>query len=195
MKPSNTQKPHLIITVGIPGAGKSTFAEHFSETFKAPMISFEQLRKKVFNMTEFNEEQNEIMNQLTESVLDEALKTGRTIVYDGPTSRRIERGNISKKARDAGYEPLFVWVQTETNTAQKRATKNNPKKQNLSTEQFDIKLKKFSAPHVNEKAIVISGKHTYPSQLKIVLKNLVQPRVPNTDKRIVPHTAKRFLVR
>lgn len=177
MKPLSLSKPHLIIMVGIPGSGKSFFAEHFADTFKAPIISFHSLRKELFNSPTFSKNEDEIINQVANYMLDEVLKTGRTVVYEGQTDLRTDRNFIAKKSRDAGYEPLFVWVQTEPATARKRAIKPSADKTALSVEQFNAGLKRFSTPHQIEKTIVISGKHTYASQLKIVLKRLVEPRV------------------
>ncbi|NCQ53838.1 hypothetical protein AUK57_00935 [Candidatus Saccharibacteria bacterium CG2_30_41_52] len=171
MKPLSLSKPHVIVTVGIPGSGKSFFAEHFAATFKAPLISGERIRKELFGDKQRSDEQTAISNKITNYLLEEVLKTGRTIVLDSQTDLRSERAVITKKSRDYDYDPLFIWVQTEPTTAKKRATKSN-----LTADQFESKLKRFSAPHIAEKPIVISGKHTYSSQMKIVLKHLVEPR-------------------
>lgn len=181
MESLSLNKPHLIIMVGIPGSGKSFFAEHFADTFKAPIVSFERLRKELFLSPTLNKSEDEIINRVANYMLDEVLKTGRTVVYDGQTSLRVDRELIVKKTRNAGYEPLFVWVQTELTEAKKRATKPNAGRPTLNTDQFDAKLKRFSAPHQTEKTVVISGKHTYATQLKIILKHLVEPRAQMSE--------------
>jgi hypothetical protein len=50
------------------------------------------------------------------------------VIFEGETNLGKERFEIAKGARTAGYEPLFIWVQTETLTAQKRATKSSLEK-------------------------------------------------------------------
>lgn len=185
MKPLSLSKPHLIIMVGIPGSGKSFFAEHFSESFKAPLISFDKLRKELFDEPTLNREEDEIISRVAGYMLDEALKTKQTILYKGQTEARSDRAVISKKAKDAGYEPLFIWVQTETSTAKKRAMKPTTGKPGMSSEMFDSKLKRFTAPVQIEKSIVISGKHTYVSQLKIVLKHLIKQQ-PQAQQQTQP---------
>lgn len=197
MKPTEITKPHLIIMVGIPSSGKSFFAEHFAETFKAPMISYDQLRKEIFSNPTFSNDENEIIKKVSDRILDEILKTKKTIIYEGQANLRIERFELTKKAHSVGYEPLFIWVQTETLAAQKRATKSSLEKPALSIEEFNAKLKKFNPPNKNEKFIVISGKHTYPSQLKIILKHLIQPRPENNEQNDITRTPKNrnFLIR
>ena len=176
MKPLNLTRPHLIIMVGIPGAGKSYFAEHFADTFKAPIINSEHIRKDLFTNPTFSKEEDQIISKVTDCILDQVLKTDRTVVYVGQTDTKNDRVAIANKTRKSGYEPLFVWVQTEPITAKKRATKKSGKAVSISVDYFNEKVKKFNPPNSNEKAIVISGKHIYASQLKIVLKRLVEPR-------------------
>ena len=187
MKPTVASRPHIIITVGIPGSGKSYFAEYFANNFKAPIVSIDKLREKIFEKPTFSREEDNIINQAATYMLDEVLKTGRTIIYDGRTDSRSDRDLISKKSRAAGYEPLFVWVQTEIPTAKKRAVKSKfSKKLLMSEEQFDAKVSKFSSPHPNEKFVVISGKHTNASQLRIVLKHLIDPNQAAVQQPVQP---------
>lgn len=183
MKSLSLTKPHLIIMVGIPGSGKTFFAEHFSHTFKAPFICSERLRFELFGDPTYCQDEDRTIEKVTNYMLDEVFKTGRTAIYEGPTDLHSERILIARKTRQAGYEPLFVWVQTESATALKRATTQTSEKQALTIEQFERKINKFKAPHQTEKNIVISGKHTYASQLKIVLKRLVEPRQQTPDPK------------
>lgn len=182
--------------VGIPGAGKSFFAEHFAQTFNAPIVSFDQLRSELYNNPQFDNDEQEIIGRVANHMLSELFKSERTILYEGPSALRTERSAIAKLARDAGYEPLFVWVQTESASAKARATKVKNSKA-MSQDQFDLAVKRFSAPHLSERAIVISGKHTYASQLKIILKRLVEPRTALVGEPVPerPATHRNFLIR
>lgn len=181
MKPLSVTKPHLIIMVGIPGSGKSFFAEHFADTFKSPIISYDNLRKKISESPNYSKNEDDSVRKIANYILNETLKTGRTIIFDGQSNSRIDRAQISKQAKDAGYEPLIIWVQTEPLTAKKRSTKLKDSKYKTNPEKFDQIYKQFNAPQITEKAIVISGKHTYSSQLKIVLKSLAEPRTVVTE--------------
>jgi predicted kinase len=171
MKPLNLASPHLIIMVGIPGSGKTFFAEHFASTFSAPYVSAQQIASlSGGNSTD------ESSSRLTKHLLEQLFKTGQTIIYEGASDTRSHRLELAKAARTHGYNPLLVWVQTESISAKQRATKAQKGTSALSSDQFDAALKRFTPPNVSEKAIVISGKHTYASQLKIVLKRLAEGR-------------------
>lgn len=174
MKPLTPATPHLIIMVGIPGSGKTTFAEHFAKTFGAPIVQQKQLQLQ----GSIDSDQALAVSEL---FLDELLKTGRTLIYDGATYQKKQRQALVKKATTAGYTPLLVWVQTESVEAKQRATRRIRDGLSLSEDEFDAAIRSFSPPTVQEKCTVISGKHTYTSQLKVVLKQLAGTRPEPTE--------------
>jgi len=187
MKSLSLSKPHIVIIVGIPGAGKSYFADYFSDTFNAPLISLDKISKKLFGHRTFNEKEKSILARISGHFIDELLKTKQTIVLDGLSETRTDRQAIAKKAHQEGYETLLVWVQTESAAAKNRVVKAaKGQAPIMTTEQFDSALKRFSPPHTLEKAVVISGKHTHASQLKIVLGRLVTSRAELPISTVVP---------
>ena len=165
MKPLTPATPRAIIMVGIPGAGKTTFAERFSKTFQAPFVNQSAIEHSL-------ELSSDISAKVASMMLDEIIKTNRTFIYEGPTATKGARTAVIQRIISAGYQPLIIWVQTESVEAKRRATKKQPHGSGLSSDEFTSAIKRFTAPSVQEKALVISGKHTYASQLKIVLKRL-----------------------
>ncbi len=172
MKPLTSTTPHVIIMVGIPGAGKTTFADLFAHTFQAPIIS----------SSAFPHIEETTASQLSNLMLRELLKTQRTIVFDGPTYSKVSRTELAKQVSAAGYQPLLVWVQTESLEAKRRALKKKTDNSQLTSDEFDAAIRRFTPPTTLEKPVVISGKHTYASQLKIVLKRLAGDPRPETPQ-------------
>lgn len=170
MKSLSLNQPHVIVMVGVPGSGKSFFADKFAETFRAPYVSRNHIEALVND--------SGLADALAMQQFAELLKTRHTIIVEGPAVTRSERSEIARQARSAGYETLFVWVQTDPATAKARCLR--PKKDSqyraLTSDQYDARLQRFSPPHSSEKAIVISGKHTYATQARVVLKKLSSPR-------------------
>lgn len=169
MRPLTPTTPHVIIMVGIPGAGKTAFAEHFAKTFQAPYIN----PREIMAHSGIDAAATE---KVTKLFFDELLKTNRTLIYEGPTATRLQRQAVVKQVSQTGYKPLIVWVQTESVEAKRRATKKQAETIALTPTQFDAHIKKFQPPVALERAVVISGKHTYTTQLKVVLKHLASPR-------------------
>lgn len=173
MKSLNLTKPHLIVVVGIPGAGKTYFAEQFSAMFNAPFISTQEVETLVDNPETAKATMNYILEKL--------VQTKQTLLLEGFGSSRVERHDIAAFARKKGYQPLFIWVQTEPNTAHARATKGTT---SMSRVDFEQLAEAFQPLSSSEKYMVISGKHTYASQARNVLKKLTESRAEQT--KVVP---------
>lgn len=192
MKSLSLSKPLVLITIGIPGSGKSFFARQFSETFSAPVVSYDKLRHLLFANSAFNKQEQDLINTIADSEMEELLKTQKTFIIDGGGASKVQRMDLRKKAHAAGYDTLLIWVQTDKNTAKyrsmKRSSRRNDDKYNasLSSEQYDHLEKRFTQPQPTEAVVVISGKHTYPTQAKVVLKKLVTPRA-EAAQTIVNH--------
>lgn len=182
MKSLSLTKPLVLMVIGIPGAGKSFFARQFSDTFGAPLVSYDILRTELYAEEPYDKQQVEIVSKIANIQFSELLKTKKTIIVDGLGNTRKERLDIRKTASDAGYDTLIVWVQTDNATAEYRSLKRSKRRKDdefnvsLSHEQFTALEKRFTPPSDSDKYIVISGKHTYATQAKIVLKKLVAPR-------------------
>lgn len=182
MKPLTPTTPHVIILVGIPGAGKTHFAEHFAKTFHAPYINQGALQA----LADGDEAKGA---RLMTVMLDELLKTHRTIIVEGSTHQRTIRTALIRKLTKAGYEPLLVWVQTDPAEAKFRSLKH------MSADDYAAAIKRFQPPVATEKPIVISGKHTYASQVKKVLKHLAHVH-PEPEATVVrPRTGRNILIR
>lgn len=171
MKSLRLAQPHIIAVIGIPGSGKTFFAEKFTDTFSAPFINYDEI-------IELGGTSQVAAKRLFQYQLDELLKTKQSIIIEGLTDTRADRTELQKKAKSAGYELLLVWVQTDPTTAKYRATRpaKDRTREPLSESEYDRTAKRFTAPSPNEPSTVISGKHTYASQAKVVLKRLTSTR-------------------
>ncbi|PID33324.1 hypothetical protein CR969_01335 [Candidatus Saccharibacteria bacterium] len=173
MKSLQLTSPHIIAMVGNLGAGKTQFANEFAKMFKAPKLEYSRLEALIGDAKSAAE--------LNQDLLDEFLKTGKTIVFDGPTNKRILRAELVKKARQNGYKVLFVWVQTDEATAKARWMKKHHHDATI----YEQELKRFSQPHETENYVVISGRHTYSTQARTVLRRLTEGRASSNP--VVPN--------
>lgn len=183
MKSLSLTQPVIIVVIGVPGAGKSFFARQFSDMFSVPLVSWDYTRVQVgLGSPQHTREETAVVTTLVEQQIIELLKTQKSFVVDGGCNARTDRLALKKLAEEAGYGMLVVWVQTDEPTSKQRATKRSSRRQgdayntSLSDSQFQTLSKALTAPSSQEPFVVISGKHTYATQAKIVLKKLVQPR-------------------
>ena len=169
MKPLQLNRPHAIMMVGLPGSGKSFFAKQFVDTFNAPYID-------ALTLTSYSKDVPSAMKIIT-NFASQIARTKQTFVYEGDTDSRNLRTEFMQFARRNGYQPLIVWVQVDERTARERTLKAGK----MDEGTFDSVVQGFSAPHPTEKPVVISGKHTYASQAKVVLASLskdIRPTAP-----------------
>ncbi|HET6622427.1 MAG TPA: ATP-binding protein [Candidatus Saccharimonadales bacterium] len=190
MNALSPQKPLMIVMTGLPGSGKSFFADQFAETFKAPLISADKLRQIVAPSASFSREENQVIHQLTVNQLGQVLKTQKTVIFDGLANGRSERAELSRMAKAAGYRLLIIWVQVDEASALRRSVQPNRRtkhfdsdKTPLTPELFEQFKKRFMPPLKTDDFLVISGKHTYATQAKVVLKKIVEPRSVNPIAR------------
>lgn len=172
------KKPHMIVVVGLPGAGKSFFGSQFSDTFNAPFLDYDHYRRVVGD--------TDAGNGLASDALAQLFRTKQTLVVEGIGNDKDERHDIAISAKKHGYEPMYVWVQTEPQTSLKRALSSTTTP--ITNQRFIELAEKFDILQKNEPYVVISGKHTYASQARTVLKKLVSDR-PTTNvkpRRIIP---------
>lgn len=160
MKSLHLSRPSAIMMVGIPGSGKSFFARQFADTFHAPYIDYNEIGSRAAD--------NGKSGELTLMFLAEIAKTGQSFVFEGSSDTRTNRTEFAKWARSKGYTPVFVWTQTDQATSLKRTLKAGT----LSRQDFVDTIRDFSPPHPDEKPVVISGKHTFASQVRTVLAHL-----------------------
>ncbi len=190
MKSLSLAKPLVIVTVGLPGAGKSFFARQFSETFGAPIVSGDRLRHMLGAGSGRDTSGQQVVEQLAHYQIEELFKTQKTFIVDGFGATKPQRAFLRKQAKDKGYGTLLVWVQTDPATSQYRSMKRSKRKEDdkynlpLTQEDFTHVSRRFQAPLAVESSVVISGKHTYATQARIVLKKLVAPR--QADAKIQP---------
>lgn len=165
MRSLQLDTPHAIVVIGIQGSGKTFFAEKFADTFNAPYVE-----EAMYNAMARDADSAKL---LTEKVLAETLKTGRSIVIETVLSTKNDRLELVKRLKKAGYAALFVWVQTDIDTAMVRSKRSS----GISPNEYKQQAKLFGTPEEYEQALVISGKHTFATQVKAVLRRLTAPRI------------------
>ena len=160
MKPLRLTQPYAIILVGLPGSGKTFFGEKFAETFNAPFINAGLIAAHAANP--------EAAQAITDHFLTEITRTKSTFIIEGDASSRVRRTELIRELKRAGYHTLLLWVQVDEPTAEARSRRQAP------PEEYVYRRRIFSPPHPTEQPLVISGKHTYASQAKVVLNYLAR---------------------
>ena len=181
MERTPLSKPLVIVVIGLPGSGKSFFATQFAASLEAPLVSEDKTRWLLFAHHTYDENENVVVRQVVNMLMTELFKTKKTFVLDGGYGDRASRSALATQAKKVGYNILTIVVQTDPPTARRRSANRNAKnsgdlyKQPLSGELFDKQAQRYQAPlHIDKSAVVISGKHTYSTQARMVLKKILE---------------------
>ena len=148
-----------ILVFGAPCSGKTTFSEQFAAQFNA-----------TFYLDALKEKHN-LSRQFILLLVSEIAKTGSTLVLEGGNETEKDRRELAEILRAAGYTPTLIWIQTDVSTIRMRL-KNKLKSVEKAKTVYDNRIKALEAPSDAEAPIVLSGKHTYHTQLKQVLTQL-----------------------
>lgn len=155
-------KPRALLIFGAPCSGKTTFAEKFAARFD---IAF-------FNLDDFRTRYN-LSQKAALAVVSELAKTKQTLIIEGGLETEHSRNVLRKLLKSAGYQPFLVWIQTDASTIRGRL-KTRHKVVHEAKAIYDSALSKLEAPAEFENPIILSGKHTFETQVKHILAGLVE---------------------
>lgn len=156
--PSSGQR--AILVFGAPCSGKTTFSQQFAAQFNATFYDLDALKQE-----------HNLSRQFILLLVSEIAKTGSTLVLEGGNDTEKDRRELADILRAAGYTPTLIWIQTDVSTIRARL-KNKLKSVEKAKVAYDTRIKALEAPSDAEAPIVLSGKHTYRTQLKQVLTQL-----------------------
>lgn len=156
---ANTEQ-RAILVFGAPCSGKTTFGTQFASQFNATFYDLDSLKSE-----------HNLSRKFILLLVSQIAKTGATLVLEGGIGTEQERLELEEILRAAGYTPTLIWIQTDVSTIRARL-KNKLKSVEKAKTVYDARMKDLEAPSDAEAPIVLSGKHTYPAQLKQVLTQL-----------------------
>lgn len=171
-------QPVLVLLYGFPGSGKTYFARQFTESIHAAHLEQDRIRHELFGQPRYTKQENTALNRIMEYMASEFLNAGISVVYDMNAMRLSQRKNLREMARLNKASTVVVWFQVDPDTAyirnQKRDRRTFDDKYAVG---YDVEAFKQIAAYMQqpehvEDVVVVSGKHSFPSQLSSVIKKL-----------------------
>lgn len=162
---------------GFPGAGKTYFARQLCEHLQAAHIQGDRIRGELFERPQYDKEENQVITQLMDYMTGEFLSAGMSVVYDTNALRLSQRRALRELARKQKAQPLLVWLQIDHESAILRISKRDRRR---SDDKFAMPIDRPVFERIvggmqnpqNEDYIVVSGKHTFGTQLSAFMKRL-----------------------
>lgn len=177
----------LIMFLGAPGAGKSTFARQLAIQLEAVRLNGDAMRFALYESAEGIDHARRILgrdevNRQTFNALNytagQILRQGYSVVYDARRNKRVERKALEIIAHQHSVMPLVVWVKTPDDIASKRTKERDaaPDQPKYSDEELKLVMERhtlnFEQPTAGEYVIEIDGTIVFELQYKSFLKQL-----------------------
>lgn len=181
-------QPIMILFYGFPGAGKTYFARQFTEAVHAAHLEQDRIRHELFQNPKYTKQENTAMTRIMNFMANEFLMAGISVVMDFNAMRVSQRRQLREMARQKKATTLVVWFQTDPDTAYMRNLKRDRRKLDdrfsvgYEEDQFRALASYMQHPEPTEDYVVVSGKHSFNSQMSNVMKKL-------SDMRIIKSTA------
>lgn len=111
----------LILMIGIPGSGKSTFARRYSNNNRdISIVSSDAIRAKLYGDESIQGNGREVFENVQRDI-EVLISLGRsTIILDATNLRRRDRKKYIKLANKSGYKCGAIYCDVSLETAQKR---------------------------------------------------------------------------
>ena len=138
--------PKIIILVGIPGAGKTYYAQNYIRTHDNIVhLSSDAIRAELYGDETIQGDANKVFALMQKRAV-EALRQGHDVIYDSTAVTRKDRAPIVKACSGiARIECRIIWSPIETCIAQDAA-----RSRIVGKEVIDKMLKRFQSPYYDE---------------------------------------------
>lgn len=137
-------QPEFIMLVGLPGSGKSTYAENHKNS-NCVHISSDNIREQLYGDANIQENSNQVFYLMKQQAI-EALQLGQDVIYDATNiSRKFRVETLKSLPSYAIKKCVIVWADIDT-----CLTQNNSRDRTVPKAVIDRMLRSFQAPFYDE---------------------------------------------
>ena len=153
-------QPRALLVFGAPCSGKTTFGRKFAKRFNLAFYDLDELQSKYH-----------LSRKIILVFIEQIAKTGQTLLIEGCLDTEKDREEVRRILQAADYAPSTIWIQTDMATIRSRL-KARYKTVSEAKNAYEVAVARLEAPSDEEAPIILSGKHTFETQVKHVLAGL-----------------------
>ena len=139
-------RPKLIMLVGIPGSGKTTYAKEYTQIHSNVIhLSSDSVRSELYGDESTQGDPAKVFGLMQKRAVD-AIRSGKSVLYDATNMTRKDRaGIIAACPRHAQIEAHVIWAPIET-----CIERDANRERTVGRIVIDKMLKRFQAPYYDE---------------------------------------------
>lgn len=168
----------LFYTVGLPGAGKSTFAASLSRWLNVPHLRGDKIGLELFRFPTYSQQERQAVYAEMNRRAGGSLKAGQHVVYDAAVNTQAQREQLTALAEQFGGEAIGVWVNVPIQVAKKRAATARDSGivgsvvRVIPPHIFDQYAAMFEAPSAQEDVVRVAGDANFALQYRRLQRQL-----------------------
>lgn len=110
----------IIVVMGLPGTGKTFFAEHLATHLQATHISSDKTRNRLRKRGAYTpDDKNQVYQEML-ALAEEILKNGQEVIMDATYSKKAHRDEVSALARRTHASLHFIQITADEETIERR---------------------------------------------------------------------------
>lgn len=168
------QQPILFATLGVPGSGKTTFSKKFADEFHIIHLNSDQIRHAITEKPKYTQKEHNAVFRVMDSFAQEALKRGKSVIYDANNTKRKYRKKLQQIARKEHAHYLLLYFNVPSEVALKRIQKRKThiKKMKdayrvpVSSKILEKIQKETEEPTTKEPTVIVDGRQSYFEQVE-----------------------------
>lgn len=175
--------------LGVPGSGKSYFAENLARELGAIHLNSDAMRMAIFTSREetdriYHSGDRATLNTYTFGAMNyaarSALRGGMSVAYDACNNTQQERLDTTAAMQSDNLQTVVIWVQTPQEIAVRRVQerRESETQRKLSSDDAEDYITKITAeieaPVKSEDLIVIDGIASFEEQYESFKKQLME---------------------
>lgn len=111
----------IIILVGIPHAGKTTFSKYLQKKYNYKAVSTDDIKKRIYKNGKYDVKH---LFEIQKIELETLMKKNCLIVADSNNSKKIYRYDIIKLANKYNYKHYSIYIESNLEDVKKRLIKD-----------------------------------------------------------------------
>ena len=160
----------ILVVFGLPGSGKTYFAQHLAKELDAAYLSSDRIRREILEKRSYSETEKHRVYKEMFARIPFALEHSSYLILDASFSRKSMRMLLEDLAKQLEQEVRYVEIQAAEDVIRERVAKKRP----FSEANFAVyqKVKGQFDPLTEEHLILQSGRDNLEEMLSICIKHL-----------------------